>query len=268
MTGSTAQDLASWWGIHEFPANRWVQWEIGPLRLSVLRRPREWRIAWRSDGDRLDPVCRRSDDNVEPPTLENDDIRRYIGQGEDNRLEFVPRLADRPVVVNPDIPVFLPPGEKTTLYVSTAAWLRLAEPDGSMLTEIPVYRPSDTWFGPNTREGEIAYASRTSARTSLDELTVLHHRVITPVRIDNRGVDALLVEQLRIPVPALTLYEIEGQGLWTGTVAFTRREGDNTATLQIQDGRELPGPDPRQLAPPRVPVERNAVVHAFSRIFS
>lgn len=263
-----ATNNAVWWGVQEFPAERWVQWQIGPLCLSLLRRQGEWRIAWRPAGEPLDPTCRRIDENVEPPTQQSDDIRRYIAHDNDGRLELTPRLADRPVVVNPEIPVFLPPGETTTVYVSTGAWLRLAQPDGPMLMEIPIYRPSDTWFGPNTREGEIAYASRTSARTNLNDLIILSHRVITPVRIENRGIDPLLVERLRIPVPALTLYEVAGQGLWTGTVAFKRREGDTTATLEIQDGRELPGPDPTLLAPPRLPVEHNAVVHAFSRIFS
>ena len=55
------------------------------------------------------------------------------------------------------------------IYVSTPLWVRVDVHDPpQFLQEIPVIRPSDTWFGPSTREGELGYAGRTHGRLNFE----------------------------------------------------------------------------------------------------
>src|SRR5439155_1571474 len=76
-------------------------------------------------------------------------------------------------------------------------------------------RLSDTWYGPNTREGELCYSSKTFCRTHLADLPLRPHRVLTPVSIQNNAKDPLLLEQLSLPLPYLSTYVDENGSLWT-----------------------------------------------------
>ena len=55
------------------------------------------------------------------------------------------------------------------LFVGSPVWIQIAfgEPPRHAL-EVPSHRPSDTWAGPNTREGIACYASRTAAQVEFE----------------------------------------------------------------------------------------------------
>lgn len=106
----------------------------------------------------------------------------------------------------------------------------------TVLRELPSLRLSDTWFGSTTREGELAYALRSSARTRLDEMPLRSHRILTPVVLENRASDALLLERLNLPVPFLSVFEEEARGLWTECVHMLRTEEGDTARLDVRRG--------------------------------
>ena len=72
-----------------------------------------------------------------------------------------------------------------TIYVSSPVWIRLETATGTLLDELPTIRQSDTWHGPNTREGELCYASRTFCRTNIDALPIRQNRALSPVIIYN-----------------------------------------------------------------------------------
>jgi len=48
-------------------------------------------------------------------------------------------------------PLGVPPGEQASVYVSSPLWVRIETgKPAKLLCELPTFRPSDTWFGPNT----------------------------------------------------------------------------------------------------------------------
>lgn len=257
-----------WWGDFDVAERQWARWRVGPLTLWACAGDGEWRLAWRSSTDPLEnTVAIDIPADAEPP-LDELELARFALEPVGGGLRLAPQLADLPVVVRPETPLWVPSGQRTVLYVGTAIWVGVHSTGSGtpLLVVLPVIRPSDTWFGSNTRDGEICYASRTRARTRVELLGHIPHRAITPVEIVNKAADTLQIEQLRIPVTALRLYDAEGQ-LWTDGIGFTRELGGSAAEFDILPPAKYL-PERRQpIAEPHAPLQRRAVVEAFSSLF-
>ncbi len=265
-----AQHDARWWGEFSVPGERWGRWRIGPLSLWARPLADEWRLAWLARNDTFAEGIEVEIPAAEEPDTEACSTARYALQAPGTGLQLMPRLADLPVVVRPETPVWIPPGERTLLFVGTVVWIVVtaAGEQQRELMEMPILRPSDTWFGANTRFGEMCYANTTRARTRVELLGNIPHRAVTPVEIVNEGTDNLNIEQLRIPVTALSLYETPSDHLWTSSMRFTRQHGLGSAEFDILDeSAHLPA-DSVKIAEARSPLQRKSVIHAFSSLFS
>lgn len=259
---------ARWWGEFTLPADSMGRWHLGPLQLWVQRLSGELRIAWRSDEKlmRPEPEVALPLPIESPPTGVS--TSRFNFSDSARALRLVPALADRSVVVRPELPLFIPGGESTTLFMSTPVWVQIFVGDGpEPLLEIPTLRPSDTWFGPNTRIGELCYASRTLAHSRIQDVLPRPHRAVTPVRIRNHATSTLAVERLSVPVPLLTLSANASGHFWTQSVTLERRLRSDSANLQLGD-MTLPGNMALQsVCGPRQIEDQRTMLRALSRFF-
>jgi hypothetical protein len=180
----------------------------------------------------------------------------------------MPALADRAVVIRPDKPLYVPAGEEVTLYISTPLWMciEVGEP-AHLLQEIPSYRSSDTWFGASTLDGELCYASRTTARLLLEDVPPRFHRALTPILIHNEAEDALLLERIRLPVQHLSLFQAANDFLWTERVTLDREKSGEQAALHLGAGAPPEAAQARLIRPPRHPLRTNVIVRTFSSFF-
>lgn len=259
----------SWWGEFDLRPGKWARWIIGPKEFMARSLGDEWRFAWKTGSNMLsEEVQFESTTDIEP-TEPSFELRRYALADANDKLRLTPKLADRPVIVRPETPLYLPPGQRTVLYVSTGVWLAAssASNKGGLLFEVPIYRASDTWFGTSTLSGELCYTSVTSARTNAKLLAQVPHRAFTPVDISNNGSDALEIEYLRVPVTQLSLYAGNSGRLWTDKISFEREHGESSASLKITAHEALEPSAETRLSGPRHAVS-SGIVHSFSRIFS
>lgn len=224
----------TWWGTFSLAEGATARWRIGPLTVTALRRTREWQLGWEWVQEAKGAEEPSWSFEQDAPETELANLERHAFREAPGSLAVLPVLADRAVVTSPRVPLFLPPGESATLYVGSPLWLRLSagEPPRT-LREIPVRRPSDTWFGPSTREGELCYAVRTRAALEAERLLALPHRAVTPVTVDNRSPQPLTVERMKLPVRHLALYTAPDRALWTEAVSLTSRDGSEMASLEI-----------------------------------
>jgi hypothetical protein len=196
-------------------------------------------------------------------------VKRFGFRKASGQLELRPALADRPVVVNPEIPFALPAGEETSLYVSVSLWLQIHTGNpASLLLEEPVFRPSDTWFGPSTMEGELCYAGRTGARLNLENLTVRPQRAICAVRIRNRAATLLPLQRLKLPAPNLSLFTSAEGHLWTEALTLDRDQDGELASLRLGKGPPREARDPVHVNGPRARIERGLLVRTFAGHFA
>jgi len=258
-----------WWGEFDLQQGKWAEWKIGPKDFLARSVKDEWRFAWRSCRHMLSEKVEFDAVSEVEPSEPEFEMRRYAVEGASDRLRMTPMLADRPVIVRPETSLYLPPGQRATLYVSTGVWVSVAPADenSQALFEIPIYRASDTWFGPSTIEGELCYTAVTSARTSAAYLAQVPHRAFTPVDITNNGSDSLEIEYLRLPVTLLSLYAGSSGRLWTDQITFVREHGEASASLEITQHEALKSAKEMRLSGPREK-ESGGIVHSFSRIFS
>lgn len=244
--------LEPWWGVLRVAHGTSQLKRIGPLDLWLRRMRGEWQIAR----------------NPDPADETPEEAERFAIAGGSEEIELVPALADRPVVARPEVEFSVMPHQDCTLYVSTPLWIRLRTPgpDGVVLTEFPIQRPRDTWFGPNPMIGELCYASRTYCRIRREEIELHADRAITAVAIRNRADEPLLLQRLKLPVEYLSLYASD-DGLWTQDIAFDREQDEPMSALSLRDKPRRPEED-ELLVGPRRPPSSNLFVRAFTSIFA
>ena len=227
-------------------------------------------FSWASSEDPLAEALAIEIPAKTEPDEEGFTFSRYTTRFDGATLKLLPRLADRAFVVRPELPLFLPAGDEAVLYVSTPVWISgcLSGGDCTELFEIPSIRASDTWFGRDTCEGELCYATRTHARTDLGTMGARPHRAVTPLEIRNQGSDVLPIEQLRVPLPALSLYQDDGGRLWTDTVSLVREEDESSAAMTVSEARSEQTAGRTLLREPSKRVESGTIISAFSRFMS
>lgn len=274
-----------WWGAIDVPRDGAVRVTAGPTRVWVERRRHDWRVfsdaSPNGDDDEVGAERPRA---VTPDDLPELDPRvRFCFADAPERLVVSVAQADRAVVVRPATPLSIGPGERVTLFVSTPTWMVLAvervrrrragprgtggEGEPQRLTEIPLERPSDTWFGPNTVMGELCYATRTDGYLRLDDVPRQPHLAVTPVTIENKADTPLEFERVQVPVPLLGVYVDTAGALWTNTVQLTRETSGDLAAVRVESGVPISARGASErLAKPRTEATRGSVVRAFSRL--
>src|SRR5690606_20923931 len=152
---------AYWWGEFDFKpySRRW--WRLGSLTRWGTRMTNEWQVGHRWSADPFDETIELREGVELPRDVEP---RRYLFSSGGRTLRLLPRVADRPFVTRPEMPVIIPANEQATLYMASPLWVELAAGDPlKVFAAISVWRASSTWFGEDTIEGTMWYASRTRA---------------------------------------------------------------------------------------------------------
>lgn len=259
-----------WFGDFDVALNTTLHWHVGPLRFWVHRSELEWRLCVAAPGDPYDTtveLVRRQE--TQPAELMDATVQRFLMGGDSTRLALGLMLPDRPIVSRPVSPVTIPPGESVRFYLSSPLWVSVSAGTPSRrLVEFPSLRLSDTWFGPDTREGVLCYAVRTRCRLRLSDHTNVPNRAVTPLHIHNRASDVLRLEKVQLPVATLSVYQGSESGLlWTQSVTLAREEGGDMAALRLGSGPPPEADGADLVAGPREAPQRNPVFRAFSALF-
>lgn len=259
-----------WWGSFVLLEGECRRWHIGPLTLWIRRARREWRVAYARSEDPFDAslsVAVPGDDEGELP---DDAARLRFGfRRTGDAIQLVPALPDRTLVVKPEVPYHLMPKESARLYISSPLWLRIAVGSEPIpCHEAPIYRPSDTWFGPTNALGSLCYASRTTAQVEWSRLLRLPQRAHSVVSVRNRAASPLLLERLRLPAPNLSLFSSASNLLITEWVMLERDEDGDMAALHLGDGPPREAADAERVSGPRQQAEKGHLLRAFGGLFS
>lgn len=268
-TATPDTEFRAWWHPQRLETDRLWRCRIGPLSVFIRRQEHEWSLTWEQADEPTESTHCDSEPVEEVPG--HLVTSRYVFGQSPESFCLKPRLLDRPLVVKTRQPVRIPANQKTTFFISSPVSVavllqtpeRRQEPE-LLLEALPCLRLSDTWFGPDTREGELCYAARTEARHSREELPLRPHRAVTPVTIENRSTEWLTIDKLSIPLPCLAVYGGPEGALWTDSISLQHTDDSQLANLVV-------GPAPEgleRLSPAQEMVQRHALVRAFTSIFS
>jgi len=254
-----------WWGNYPAEIDEPRLWVVGPLHLRIERLNQELRVThWRDGGAYERELVVDGPVENDPPLQA--ELQRFGFEQSPDMVNVAPALADRPIVNRPEFPFHLPPRESTTIYVSSPLWIQIrTRPDGPVLFEVPIHEPSDTWFGPNTRVGELCYANRTAARVNLGNLVHLPQRIVSAVAIQNRSDQRLDLERFKLPAPVLSVHAAADSNLWTEKITLVRESVSDAAELKLEHKPPAEAGDTEFLREPRQK-PTGALLRAFGRI--
>ncbi len=266
---AAANDNLTWWGPYRVPLGQQGLWRIGPLSVWLERAPGEWRLAWERHEDHLDPAVRVVLPTDAGDLLAKKNVTRYGVSDDSDHVRLIPRLADRAIISRPENPFVVLPTDEITVYISTPIWVQItAGPKETPLSELPAYRPSDTWFGPDTMVGELCYAGRTAMRLNLEQLPFRAHRATSAVTIRNRSREPITVEKLNLPVIHLSVYEGPDRELWTEHILFERPADGDIIRLRLRDTLHHGAVrGAARIAMARVPLSDRLSVRALGSLF-
>lgn len=257
------------WGRFDVSEGSTFRWCIGGLALSAYRTSSEWQIGYQreEDGSQGSPATSPSLVNS-PQSGSASNVDRYLFGKTDEILRLTPALADRSVVSRPTAPLHLMAGGEIPIYVRTPLWVRVEVGESAkVLREIPTVRLSDSWFGPNTVEGELCYASPTIARITMANVTPRPDRAVTRVLIRNDSGKVKVFEQLSLPVPYLALFASENDELWTQDVTLTSARNGKTVEVKVGKDTPMATDNAKRISEPRQRLERNTLTMGWSLIF-
>jgi hypothetical protein len=255
-----------WWGDFKLSPHEGGIWRIGPLRLWIFHDENEWRLGHEHSSDPLDDALELQGTMRRMP-VEDFDINRFASNSKSETIQLVPRVADRPVVSQPDNPFHVMPGNEICVYLSTPIWIQVRT-DNETLVDIPSFRPSDTWFGADTISGELCYTSITMVRLNQNILPRRCNRALTCLHIKNHASDPLVLDHLKLPVPNLSLYTDSRAQLWTQSLRVERDEDGAMAQIRLE-----PHPPPELgetelVSEARTPMEENVFARAMNALMS
>jgi hypothetical protein len=252
--------MTVWWGDFDFKSYARRCWRLGPLSLWVTRLTSEWQVGHRWSADPLDETLELLEDAPAPEGVE---LRRYLFSSGGRTLRMIPRVADRPFVTRPEMPVIIPGHEAATLYVATPVWVELAAGDPlRVFAELPIWHPSSTWFGDDFTDGTLCYATRTRAKLDPADLR-RGPRVTTAVFVSNEHDEPLRVERLALPLPQMSVFRAEDGRLWTeaATVAY---EPNVKAPAKIGHAPPPEAGAVQRISPPRQDPRAHVLARALS----
>lgn len=266
------QELASphlkWWGEHTFELHQAKAWQFGSLLFRLTRGINEWRLEYHRPQYQYDYEQNWhsiTDTNFACPQPRK--IERYMFKKTHEIFQLMPRLADRSVVIKPVDPIYIPAGQRGTLYISTPLWIAgFVEGQRDPLFDLPIIQPKDTWFGPDHRNGEICYATAVDGRTDINMLKPRAFRAVTPVEFHNTSSQQLRFDRMNVPVAALPLFYSEStHRLWTSQIKVIHEGSDRPPRIRIENRTPPLAGEVIYVHPPRSP--GGALFNMFDSFF-
>lgn len=225
-----------WWGTFRVEAGQSRFWRIGNVVICVDRVTNEWHIASCPVGKITDlPDSDQDEANNFTIPFEKLNFKTFTFHTQ-AEIELTPILANRPLASKLERPLYIPGGEDILLYVSSPVWVRVQTGNAKIiLDEIATFVLSDTWFGPNTREGELCYAGHTHCSPHLKDVPSGPDRIISPMLIKNHAKKPLKLENISVPLPYLSVYSDVDNFLWTEQL-YVFHEEDSGPEVEVAKG--------------------------------
>ncbi|SPL70634.1 hypothetical protein [Acinetobacter stercoris] len=245
-----------WWGEQKFELNQSKAWQFGSMLLRLTRGLQEWRLEYYRPMMQFDYEqqwsCIQDVHFAFPQPVH---VKRFMFRETHNTFQLMPRLADRSVVIKPVDPIYIPAGQRGTLYISTPLWMAgFVQSQKEPLFDLPVILPKDTWFGPDKRNGELCYATSVDGRTELNLLRPRAFRAVTPIDFHNISNHQLRFDKMNIPVPALPLFYSESTGrLWTSQIKVIHEDSNKPPRIRIENRTPPLAGEVTYVHPPRTP---------------
>ena len=235
----------------------------GLLRVWLRHTFQDWYVAWKLDEPGTQREALRTgvrQVGTQPKDLDPGAWKRWVFETGTQVARFVPMAPDRSLVVQPDLPTGLPPGQRAMTFVTIPLWVGVAvgEGSGQMLCEMPTTMLSRTWYG-DFSSGELCYSLRSRATRHPPPIEHAADSAVCPLQLVNETTTSLEFVHLLIQAEHLALYRVPGR-IWTNSVDVVFQGQESRTTL---GGAPTIDGMPTLLQPPRRVGDRSLVRKSF-----
>lgn len=218
--------------------------------------------------DSLEPGPEADGHKARPPGSE----RWVLPQDKRKKMQEMPvslrpLFPERPLILRPESPLRLLAGSELVMFIRVPVYVALYDENARpvrLLTELPVIRLSNTWFGSMT-EGEMCYWLKTRARSVPESQADEPHLCSCPIHIVNTSDEELLVDKLCLRLDPLSIYEDEGR-LWSDQMNIFYKGEEKFSDLDAAGTPPAQAPAARLLSPPRKPDIPNIARRTFKAL--
>lgn len=188
---------------------------------------------------------------------------RWILDHKSASIFFEPVLPDKPLIIRPEIPIIIPAGKEGNFFINIPLWIQIGiiEEKPLVLTEIPVYILSNSWFG-DTLSGELCYSKSSLIRKNFNDLDNNVWNAVCAVHIKNNSKTELSFDRFCLHVENLTLYEGEKR-LWANSVKIVFQGEDQLTQISILKTKPNFEKTGRIISKPRIQIDDNIIRKSF-----
>ncbi len=193
----------SFWNKYTFAVNQTLTFRAGFTEIGVKRVPNGWLVKSQSNAQPTDNLL-----VAETMDLTDGPDVFHFYTGESNDLLVVPALPNKPVVFRNNKNLKVSAEEKARLFFRIPLTIQLyfqEIKDTNRMTELPLQRLSDTWFG-EIDSGEPAYSIGSAYYNSLSDIDLKYWEAVIPVEIINNTSGTLDLQRLILRVEDFNLY--------------------------------------------------------------
>lgn len=260
MIEGGGQDV-SIWDPRRLDAGGCYEAKLGLLRIWLKHTLQDWYVASELGGFR----SRKELLGTHFRSVKGDPAswRRWVFEAGTDTAVLSPRTPDRGVVVQPDVPLVIPPAQRALFFVTIPMWIAVTVGDEVKfpLCEIPTTRLSNTWFG-DFASGELCYSLRSRAKRKVEHSEHAVHSAVCPVQVTNASAAPLEFQHLCIHTEFLGVYQVPGR-LWTNRVGVLYQGTDQESQVTISEGAPDIEGEATLLSPPRKTAQRSLMRRSF-----
>lgn len=194
-------------------------------------------------------------------------LQRWTSGEQESTLRIVPAMAENNLVTQLGQPLIIPAGRRPKFYLSLPLKYQLYIGNGKQpFYEFFIEKLPLTWFGSNTRRGELCYQFATEIAPAPEVHLQVPHRVVLELRLCNRDSEHLLIDKINLPAQHLPVYRVDGMSFWTTALTITNEK--LTDELSLHYSKTVPcRHDLLQLiSEPRVRSEARTILRALEAI--
>lgn len=223
----------SFWKKYPIKVNQTLGFKAGYAEVFIKHVSNGWLVKTASLAQAVDEM-----EAIKVDDLLDDQEVLHFYSGNSSELILVPALPNKAVVFRNNKNIKVSAGESTRLFFTIPLSMQFyfdEVKDETRLTEVPLRRLSDTWFG-EMDSGEPAYSIGSTYYKSLAEVDARVWEAIASVEIINNTFGVLDLQRLILRVEEFNLYR-KGDQILTNhvTIEFKGQEQVESVNLSTRD---------------------------------
>lgn len=166
-------------------------------------------------------------------------VHSWMSGEQESTLRILPCMTDRNLMLALNQPLLIPPGRRPKLYLHLPLMYQLYIGNSKVpFFEFLIEPLALSWFGSNTRRGELCYKFTSDLLLDYEHAAFVPHRAMLELRLCNRNSEPLSIDKLNIPAQYLPVYRVDGAAYWTTALTITNEK--LTDELSLHYSKTIP----------------------------